>query len=389
MADDLNVIDGPPPKAGTKPGFTEAFKTALVTDFDDPDKTPEIKPAAPKQPEKSEAAKPVIPSELIKKETPAEPAKSELDSIPEPTDEKAKSGFKTLREKAKAFETKANELEKKIVEFEAKGKDSEGLQAKLADLEKKNAEYLEIVTRSNVENHPDFQKQFVEGRQNLIKRAQTIIEESGGDKNSIATALNLRGKARVDALREAASELDGFQQGRLGKVIDELSDLDEQADTKIAESRKTWETMQASDKDKTAKQHQEFAHSVQTSFETTAKRLRGELEVLAHVEGNDAWNQQADNIVKEAQSFVETNKDLPTSMEVAIWGKAGPVYREAFLAERKQNEANEKRIAEMTAELKGIYNKTPNLNAGKTTGAVPAKKMGFLERFGHEMTATE
>lgn len=385
MADDLNVIDAPPPKAGAKPGFAEAFKTALVTD---PDLPPPEKKDTAAPPAKTEAAKPVIPPELIKKETSPEPAKSELDSIPEPTDEKAKSGFKALREKAKGYEAKANELEKKIAEFEAKGKDSEGLQAKLADLEKKNAEYLEIVTRSNVENHPEFQKQFVEGRQNLIKRAQAIVEESGGDKNAIATALNLRGKPRVDALREAVGELDGFQQGRLGKVIGELSELDEQSDAKIAESRKTWEAFQASDKEKSAKQQQEFAHNVQTSFESTAKRLGSELEVLARIEGNDAWNQQGEKIIKDARAFFETNKDLPTAAEVAIMAKAAPVYRDAFLAERKQNEENTKRIAEMTAELKGIYSKTPNLNGGKNGGATPAKKMGFLERFNSEINAT-
>ncbi len=371
---DLNVIDTPPAPAG-KVGFAEAFTRALKTDPDLP--TPPVEPP-PVQPKK-ETTKPVIPDSLIKKEVVAEPAKSELDSIPEPKGEAEKKNFTALREKAKAFETKATELEKKIADFEAKGKDTEGLQAKLSELEKTNAEYLEIVTRSNVENHPDFKKQFVEGRQNLVKRAQSIIEESGGDKDAIATALNLRGKARVDALREAAADLDGFQHGRLGKVIDELSTLDEQADAKIAESRKTWEEMQTHDKETATKQQQDFAHKVQTTFDTTAKKLSAELEVLAHVDGNDEWNKQADAILKDARAFVETNKDLPTSMEVAILGKAAPIYREAFLNERAVTEKQAKQIADMEKELKGIYSKTPNLKGG--TQNAPVKKQGFIEKY--------
>lgn len=403
---EIDAVDAPP----VTTGFEAAYLKALHTDTDTGIDT-RIKPDAEKQPPQKQpvvtptpAAKedrnPVIPTELVKKPdaVPVEkkdekPVVSEIDAIPDYTgkNEGEKSNFKKLREKAQEYEKQAKELRAELDGIKPKLTDSDTLQKRIVDLEKERDGYLDIVSKTRVENHPEFQKEFVEGRNNLIKRAQSIMTESGADADAIKTALNLRGKDRVDAIREATGEMDGLQLGRLGRVIDELSTLDERADAKITDSRKTWDEIQTGEKAKADASQAEFAQKVKTSFDSTASRLKGDFEVLNHVEGNAEWNAKADAIISDSRKFAESNRDINVAMEKAIMAHMAPVYREAYLDEAKYSATVLKRAEAAEAELAGIYKASPSLKNGEGNnggGEKATSNMSFVDRFKHEM-ATE
>lgn len=316
-----------------------------------------------------------IPSELVAKDPVKEPVKSELDSIPEPTtkNESERVNFKQLREKAKAFELEATthkgkvaELEAKIVAAEAKGASTTALEAKLAEIEKVKASYEEIIAKTNIEQHPAFKEKYVDGREKLIGKAQKLIEESGGDKDAIATALNLRGKARVDALQEVADGLSNFQAGRLGKLIDELSDLDEEADSKRANAKLTYQEQQEQERQTAEQGQQEYTIQARRAFDTATKAVK--LEVLTRIQGNDAWNQSADAIESQAKAFFESNDSLDKAAEMAIKGHAMEAYRAHYLTERQHSEKLEVKVAELEKELKGIHGRSAPLQGKRLSG---------------------
>lgn len=377
--------------------FAAALDKAFATVPKDDvlEKTTTEKPAQAKETEKVEKPKEEkaakienerkVPEQLFKKQDVPEKkveteSKSEIDAIIEPTfkDEKGKAGWTALREKAKSFEQKATELEAEIAAHEAKGKDAEALQARLDALEKEKAEMSDLVSRARVEIHPEFRKRYIDDRANLVTRAQKIIEESGGDAKLIETALNLQGKARVEALREVAGDLDNFQSGRLGRVIDELTTLDEEKNAKLANSDNYHKELQKQESENLRKQQSEYQQTASKAFDSTATKLGDELEVLRKVEGLDWWNEQREVILKDARNFYEKNDDLSAAAKVSIQSHAAPIYRDLFLKERDAHNVSTKKITELEKELKGIYDKNPSVTGRKSSGDNGEKKGRFF-----------
>lgn len=316
-----------------------------------------------------------IPKSLIKKEEPKIDEPSEIDKIvaPETKDDKVKNSFHSLREIAKSNEQRAKAAELRLKEIEGKVSGSEELQSKLAELEKQNKEFSEIVSRSRIEAHPAFKAKYIDGRKELIDRAKALIEESDGDPKIVETALNLHGKPRVEALREFSGLLDSYQAGRLGRVIDELDALDTEASSKIADSQKSWEEYQQQDQEQQFSQKEQFTKRSLKAFDGSLDQLRAEYEVLNKADGEDSkwWNDQVADIETKAREFYTGNKDVGKSAEVAIMAQTAPVYRNLFLSQREANEVISKELAEAKKELEAINKKTPNLRGGGESKSAP------------------
>lgn len=324
-----------------------------------------------------------IPDELFggKKDKPTEkpPAEeeSEIAKIERPDfkDPKRREQWDTLHAKASTFEkearanaAKAAELEAKVKDFETRGKDTDGLQAKLATLEKEHAEALALVRKVNIDLDPAYNKKFVEGRKSIIASARAIVEESGGDPAAVEVALNLKGKPRVDALREVATDMDGFQQGRLGRVIDELTALDNEASTLRSNPEEFMAQRQKEQQDAQQREAESFHRNANLAFDQVLDRLRKESPVLQKVEGLEWWNKQGDEIPARARA--NFNKQLPADEAAAIYLRAEErdVYRDLFLAEREEHASDKKALAERDAELKKLYGTTPRVE-GQSSGA--------------------
>jgi len=230
MADEQNTATAES-ESSAEPDFA-SVALGLVTGT-----TPETKtdtPPAAKVPEK-ESTKPERPADIPETLLGKKDAKKEPEPEKEPESEIAKikppdfrnpvkkEQWEALHNKAAELEKgklasdrKVAEMEKRIAEAETKGKNTEELEKKLADLQKQNDEYQELVRQTNVEMDPQFRKTYIEGRANKVKEIEAIISDAGGEVGDVATALALKGKARVDALRLISDELPGYLQGLLG-----------------------------------------------------------------------------------------------------------------------------------------------------------------------------
>lgn len=386
------------PPAG-KNAFTAAFEKAMEGATDDlntppdgekadetPTKKEEQKQEKPPEGEKKSAT----PRELFKKpevekkaETPAE-TKSVADEIATPdfkNDTKAKSGWEQLKGKLKEYEGLAKTHETKAKELAAKLAEYEPLKTQLAEREAKLKEYDEIVARARIEDHPDFRKEFIDGREKLISRAKEIIEDAGGDAKAVETALNLKGKARVDALEAVSENLGKFQTGMLGQVIRELTDLDARAQEKREKAKDSYKQLQEQDQQRKSEEAARRAQTRAGEFDETTRRLRGELEVLKHADGHDEWNARADRIVREARAFVDEHPSA--DIEAEILSRAVPAYRDLFIQADERAEKLAVENARMAEELKTIHSKRPSLN-GRTAqsgGADKSSRTPFTDTF--------
>lgn len=354
-------------------------KTEMPADGSDPKPTPVAKESTPAPDNKEEAASDPkrIPDELFggKKEEPKakiEEPKSDFDgNDPEFKDPKRKADWDGLKakgrdweKKAKETEAKAAELEKKIAEYDARGKDSEGLQAKLAEQEKQLAEWKQIVQKVNIELDPEFRSLYIEGRSKLITNAKALMEESSLNPKDIEVALNLQGKPRVEALKAIAEEMDGFQQGRLGRLVDQLNDLDQAASAKRSNPDEYFAQTAKQRQEEQNRALQDAERNANIAYDKAEQKTAAELEVLRDVPGLDWWNDQSKKIREEARKVYLQNDDPQVAATVCLQAKAMPVYRDLFLSQREEANKLRTELAEKTAELTKIYgNGSPTLRS--------------------------
>ncbi len=348
---------------------------ALKLTKTDPDAPKEQAKETVKEPAKEAAKEPSkIPSELFKQpdketEKPTE-SKSAIDEIqaPETKDPRSKDRWDKLVAKGKEFEKTATDRAARIAELESKVKESEqmgfnakDLQAKLDAALKEREDALSLVRKVNVELDPEFRRMHVEGRNKLISNAKTIVEESGGEGKDVETALNLRGKPRADALAAVAETLNAFQSGRLGRIIDELSALDDAAEAKRTNPDEYLKTRAKEDEVRTAKEREEQARVSNSAFDLAEQRLSKELEVLRHADGFDDWNAKGEAIRKRAREQWAKGVDFETAAAKFIQAEAVGEYRALFLDQQAEAQKALKKVSELEAELKSMHGRGPGL----------------------------
>lgn len=375
--------ESPPAEGKPKSPFAAALEnfkgTPETPGGDGTDNPTKKEPPPKKEPSAKEPPAPEqkkgAPRELFKKPetaptpTPAEP-KSALDDIaaPEFKDEKSKKGWEALKAAGKDWETKYLALEKQNTERKTAGKDTETLETRIAELDKRLKESDEIVTRARLEDHPQFRAEFIDGRQKLVEDAKKIVADSGLDAKDIETALNLSGKPQADALSELAKEMSAFQSGRLGRVVDAITDLDERAAAKRADAKKAYDTLREQQRQQETQSAADQQKNRMTEFDNVARELSGTLEVLKRAEGHDEWNATAERIIRESRAHVEQHPGSNPRAE--ILARTGAVYRDLFVQADDAREAAEKERDQLKADLKKIHGKSPSLD-GRRTATTP------------------
>lgn len=383
-----------PPSKPQPSAFERAFEQA-EEEFPKNEATPEAKtPKVATPPEKIEEkanAEPSnrAPDQVLKKadsipEKPkevAKPPESEIGKIKEPKfkndDDRANfAALRTIAEKHEAanfeWEKKSADLEKRFTEAEARGKDADALREKLVKLETEQVESMKLVRQANIELDPEFRREFIDGRATRVKRAMEIIEESGGEPKAIETALNLRGKARVEAIIEATQELPAFQQSRLGKVIEELTDLDERAAAQRTDPEKYLEQRKREDQDRDAKTREEQSINAKRAWGVAEEEITHRYPIFQKIDGNDAQNKAVEADIQSARN----GSDDPVSVaQSRILAASMPRVLAYLQAERDYASGVEKERDDLKKELTELYGKAPSLrgSGGEKTGG----KKGF------------
>ncbi len=395
MADTATITEKTPSP------FAAALDKAFKGETTEPSETPtpepkevkEVKEVAPKD-KKSDT-----PRELFKKPDATTltktdtttPSDDEFDKIAAPDfkDEKGKKGWEAQKAEGRRWKTEAQTAAAKLKEVEARIAEFEPLKTQLAERDAKLKEYDTLVARARLDDHPEFRKEFIEGRQSKVDEAKQLMEEYGGDPKAIETALNLRGKPHADAMREATTDMDQFAITRLARLVETIQDLDRRADQKRGAAKEEYAQLQEREKQRGLEAKSKRTQARGLEFDSTVSRLRGSLEVLNKVDGHDDWNARADTIVKESKAFVDEHPEA--DIEAEILARSVPVYRDLFLESDAKVEQHEKKIAELEAELKKIYGKSPSLASRTTSTSSGGDKSGkpFSEKMNALMNGGE
>lgn len=386
------------PAAEIQPDTRDFASRALETITVDPEKTQsEATVVKEKAAVKAESPKSSIPDNLFdspsdKTEAPTkkeELTKSEFDDIAKPDikNPKASQQWDQLKAKGADFEKRYTEssktisdLQTKIAELEGKTKQGDELAGKYSEMEKRHAEAMELVNKVNIELNPEFRKTYIDGRKNLIGQARTIVEESGGNPDDIQTALNLTGKSRVDALSLIAEGMSSFQQGRLGRIIDSLSSLDDEAASKRSSPESYLSQMQERAQQSALREAEERAKHASMAYDDAFSGAAKDIEVLRRVDGLPEWNKQGEEIASRAKDLWNNNRDMSVAARKFIEAEAMPVYRKLFMDQRAEAKALRAELDEAKEKLAGIYSNRPAVRGGKTTSSAGSKPMDFADR---------
>ena len=83
-----------------------------------------------------------------------------------------------------------------------------------------------------------FKRDITEPRQKEIGKAKALADEMEVNPDEMSSALNLRGKARSNALREMGIDPDG---GRISRIMDNLDELHDRAEYDRANAKQALE----------------------------------------------------------------------------------------------------------------------------------------------------
>lgn len=249
----------PEPPSGRDPAmdqwveFDKSLKPA-----EKPSPAPQDKPVEPKPvqtPPKAEA-----PKELVK-----EPPKGEWGDRPQ------KGDWGRIREEldrikgelAKATESKA-QLESKIRDAEAKGKDTAVLIEKLAALEKERDSFKGEISALKQEEAPEFKERYKKPFDDAAAYAQQVIEqlsvanEDGTARPGTFADLQSLFQQPIGKAGAMARQMFGDDAPTVISHLNELHRLDHTYKKALTEERERWKVRQTEEQAKVAQQRQQW-----------------------------------------------------------------------------------------------------------------------------------
>lgn len=318
-------------------------ETPAVTDPAETPPAPETKPDEPAAPAKDPLS---VPDELIdgkpaeRPQADADKAIAEIDAMVLPKNAKPEqvASFSKLKESAKkAIEEKLA----RITELEAKttgtatAKEIEAAAARAEAAEKRAADLEETLNRTAFEKSPKFQAQFTDAETAAVEGAKSYLEGTEVNPNVIDLAARSSGAKRLQILRDA-----GVDAETLAAVAPHLAQYDsiqrEKAKTleRWQETAQSWQAEEA--KKAEASQQQRVAEEDRV-WSTVMSKAANDILPLRRVDGNIAWNEQAEKLSAKAKEiFNGSGTALDELASTIAQGVAYPVLNRVVTDLREQ-----------------------------------------------------
>lgn len=321
------------------------------------------KVTAPKVEPEKDAIQSRLAPDLSKKEEPKPEAEVEIDMPEEPPasikTEKGKADYKKWRQEFATL--KRENLTLKTQQPAPKTEDPDA-QAVIEQQKQQIAQLSEIVQRSELKAHPQFQQRFIIPRTRNMTEVQRIVKEMGGDPDTVEHALSLKGRAKVTALDDIVSGIESpVLRDKIGRLIDGIESIDLEMENVLKDSKGTAEQLRRQDKIAHHEQVMQQEQQLKSLLGAARKDLSDNLglEVLKKTGKPEYkwWDDQVDEIDATAHSILFEGTPDKMAFAAVLAASAGPL-RAAWQAERKARVALEERIAAMEGAEPDLGDKT-------------------------------
>lgn len=385
----------PPTKANQTPPepLAASLEKLAKETFKKKDATPEATTPPVGEPAKPTATTEVVPPPAAPEAKPPV-APVETDpfghiTAPEGMSEKSMTGWKALKkeaaEKVTAAERKAAEALAKLEQV------SKATPHDVSEVERTKAELKEMKDRLAVldlQNHPDFTRQYVEPTRKALSEAKTLLEANGVENIPDFTALMTKSQKEFSTtVSELAAKMPAYDQGAFVASMREAYRMQGQQKEALSKAGELKAQLEA----KSAAAARDAFESVKTTVATKVPRLEvpqgASEEKVAEI---TAYNRDLDAAFEEAQKFAFGRASEKDVADVAIRAAMlNPLTKHIIPALQREGKAKDAHIAALTAELEAIRGAK---NPGKVAGAgEPAKtdtsKMSFQELEKHVFKA--
>lgn len=266
------------------------------------------------------------------------------------------------RDKAEA------ELKRQLDEVKAQtGKLDPEIEKKL----KENEELRDAITAVNLELLPEFRKEFVDGRKELVKEASAKLQAYGGDPQLLADALGMAEGRRRDEAIEAAFGEDMTEVGKtkIRGLIAKIEEKDEAKNKMLSDPQNSFESYQARQTERQSKAKQEAKIARDTEIADVIISLPGLSPFLKPADPSmpDAkeWNADFETIPTQVRKSLGSDATLKDSAILAAKGHRFDFVEKLLIATYGKLQTAEKQLAEYdTAQPEAKGNDGP-----KKTGA--------------------
>lgn len=292
-----------------------------------------------------------------------------------PEDAKTKD-FKGLRNVASKAIAELKELRAKVGKTEAAPAILSELstlkqtlaesKAALAEREAKLAEYNDAMTAINLELHPDFRREFIDGRNELVQSAASKLKSYGGNPEALIEALAMpEGKRRDAAIEDAlGDDLGETAKAKILRSISEVEALDERKAKAMKAPQQSYEDLERRTLAQKQKAH-EAAEQVKTAeFERIVKDLHKSTPLLSQVdetlEGGKEWNASIRQAREDAFKLFSTEATFDEQVVTSVKGKDYDRVASMLVSTRKELAAARAQLAQFDGaqpDIKG--NKAP------------------------------
>lgn len=364
----------PSPKSPVPPvGSSAAHLAAARSVFaPDPARTPpaaepktEPAPAAKTEPAKVEPAKATEPAKADA------PAEFPEDKLPEPATEAAKAGWKELKAMTKAERNRATIAEARIKELEAKQATSAPVAADTAELERLRTEHKALSDRLltlDLQNHPDFHKQYVAPKKAALETAKEVIGYNGKEAGALDALLTKPLKDFNAAVSELTDKMNPADAMTVMQSLRQARDIAGQEAAALAKAGDVHQQLQQ----KTAQMQRQAFEAV--SKEITLPKMEVKPDATPEERAAaDAYNQSIESLRPEAEKMA-FGKITEHDVAKMAHNNAllGHMTRHVIPGLQKRDQAQTQIIADLTAQLKALQGgKAPSPSGGAPAQAAP------------------
>lgn len=320
-----------------------------------PPDTQQPPPDTSKEPSKESHEIPSFLEEALRGE-PSQAQPSTEDEWPEElpafkTPEESKARYKKWRESYSRVKSELQTLrEKPTLNAEQMGR--------LEYLEGQNKQMTEILSRVGVEHSVEFQNNILRPLHTAWNDAVRIVRDAGGDPQALAKAMTLNGKAQFEALDNLFEEMPESAKLEAHDALRTYRRFEDARKAAIANAPAALEGIRKRETERQYQVLQQQREEMKNLFDSALTKLRDEakLEVLLKTDTPDGqwWNEQGDNIVKQARELYLENTDLNRVAMACLLAPTADVYRKLFLR-------SQKKVGELQKLINERISSEPNL----------------------------